>query len=59
MQAVKSQSQQQDRELRERLLQAKADKQKLASQLENVKRKLDQSQGSHAALTSQVRESLI
>ena len=59
MQAVKSQSQQQDRELRERLLQAEAEKQKLASQLENVKRKLDQSQGSHTALTSQVRESLI
>ncbi|XP_072031800.1 centrosomal protein of 128 kDa-like isoform X2 [Amphiura filiformis] len=52
--AVKSQSQQQDRELRDRLLQAEAEKQRLSSQLENAQRKLDQSEGTNTALSSQL-----
>ena len=53
-QAVHSQSQQQERELRERLLKAEAEKQILSSRLENAQRKLDQTQGTNTALNQQV-----
>lgn len=47
-------SREEDRELRSRLTQVEAERQKLASELESTRRKLDQSQGSSAVLQQHV-----